>query len=171
MHKLTRRAVYAAIIPLTAAAAVAVDPEPASADPTASERGAVVPLTTLYRLCDSSVLQSVYGAAQGDGSASAVVRATGGTVVADVHLVDTYTPSTHYDVGLIQVPRPTLSPCGPGDPGTTFGSLDTDEGGRASTTLKSSVGPATTGVWLVIQRPSEHSQLPGVYYSSGLVRV
>jgi hypothetical protein len=86
-----------------------------------------------------------------------------------VHLVDTYSPGTHYDVGLIQVPRPTGAPCGPGAPGTTFGSLDTHAAGQATTALHDGIRPGTTGVWVIVQQPSEHSETPANYYTSDFV--
>jgi hypothetical protein len=44
-------------------------------------------------------------AAQSDAAASSVIRATGGTVAAEVHLANPSSLGTHYDVRLIQLPR------------------------------------------------------------------
>ncbi|HEY9303476.1 MAG TPA: hypothetical protein VIO95_04205 [Mycobacterium sp.] len=51
----------------------------------------------------------------------------------------------------------------------TVGSLDSDGGGVATTTLQSSIQPGTTGAWVFVQRPSQFSQAPVEYYTSDFI--
>jgi hypothetical protein len=92
-----------------------------------------------------------------------------GRVTAEVHLSDPGSPSTHYDVRLIQLPRVSESPCGPGDPGVAIGGLDTDGAGQATTTLQDNIQSGTTGIWIFIQRPNPYSQAPAEFYTSDFV--
>jgi hypothetical protein len=103
------------------------------------------------------------------GSGSAVIHTAGSTVVAEVHLVDAGEPGTHFNVGLIEEPRPASGGCGPGDPGTAFSGFDTDATGAATVTLQDTIRPGTTGVWVMVERGDPHSQNPGEYYSSEFV--
>lgn len=161
-----RQRTPALLVALTTALVAAAPP--AAATPT--ESGTRVPLKGFMRRCDGSQIRlgapPMFG---NEGTASAVIRATGGTVVADVQLVDTGALNAHFDVGLIQVPRPPGAPCGPGTPGTVYGSLDTDAAGRATTTLRDGIRPGTTGVWVLVQRPSAHSQDPINFYTSEFI--
>lgn len=160
------------LVLLVCAAALAGASPTAAADPSDVGGGTRVPLKSVLRRCDGSAVQAgVPPPSTGGNTASvtSVIRASGGTVSAHVDLVDTYSPDTHFDVGLIQEPRPPGATCGPGDPGTTFGSLDTDGAGRATTTLRGAIAPGTTGAWVQVQRPSEHSQSPDNYYSSDFI--
>ena len=127
----------------------------ASAAPAGMNGGTTVPLRSILRACDFSPIPR--GAARSDAAASAVIRATGGTVAAEVHLANPGSLGTHYDVRLIQSPRPSNSPCGSAGPGVAVGGLDSDGAGQATTTLQDSIRPGTTGVWVFIQRPSQFS--------------
>jgi hypothetical protein len=143
------------------------DTRPASAAPLGSVTR--VPLNQVLRSCDFSRLGNVSPTHSGS-TVDSVVRSGGSnTVAVDVHLAKPSAPGTHYDVGLIQMPRPSSSTCGPGDAGTVFGGLDTDPAGRGATTLQAAVQPGATGVWVVVQRPDSHSQAPAEYYSSDFV--
>lgn len=133
----------------------------------ATNGGTVVPLKNTLRACDFSPITS--GAAQTYATVSSVIRASGGTVTAEVHLADAHSPGTHYDVRLIQAPRASNSPCGSAGPGVAVGSLDSDGAGIANTTLQSSIQSGTTGAWLFVQRPSEFSQAPVEYYTSDFI--
>jgi hypothetical protein len=86
-----------------------------------------------------------------------------------VHLSDGPEPGTHFDVGLIQEPRPASANCGPGAPGTAFSGLDTDGAGGGTVTVSDAIAPGTTGVWVVIQRPNPNSQNPAEFYTSEFV--
>jgi hypothetical protein len=86
-----------------------------------------------------------------------------------VHLFDGASPGTHFDVGLIQEPRPSSATCGPGDPGTAFTGMDTDGGGLGAATVQDAIRPGTTGVWVIVERPNGFSQSPAEYYTSEFV--
>lgn len=83
-----------------------------------------------------------------------------------MHLTNPAQPGMHYDVGLIQAPRPATASCGPGAPGTAFASLDLDEGGTGTVTVQDSVRQGTTGVWVIVERPNPNSQDPAEFYTS-----
>lgn len=151
----------AAILAVTAAAPFA------TATAVAAPGGTVVPLRSGLRTCDFSAVTN-NSKAQSDGTATSVIRTTGGSVAADVHLSYPASPGTHYDVRLIQMPRKSAT-CNPGDPGVTSGTLDTDGGGQGSTTLQGSIQQGTTGVWLFISRPSQFSQDPAEFYVSDII--
>lgn len=152
-------AISAAAFPLATATA--------SAAPASTNGGTTVPLRSILRTCDFSPLQWVSG--QNRASATAVIRATGGTVTADVHLSEPSSPGTHFNVALIQAPRASTSPCGSPGPGVAVGSLDTDGGGQASTALQDNIQSGTTGAWVLIQRPSPFSQTPIEFYTSDFI--
>jgi hypothetical protein len=97
------------------------------------------------------------------------IHAGGSRAVAEVHLVAPNEPGMHYNVGLIEEPRPSSASCGPGDPGTAFAGLDTDAAGSGTTTIQDNVRPGTTGVWVIIERPNGNSQTPAEYYTSEFV--
>jgi hypothetical protein len=128
-----------------------------------------VPLTPILRYCDSTVSRPTNFGIVGTGEGEAFIVTHGNTVVAQVQFVNARFPGMHYDVGLIQVPRPTSSPCGPGAPDTAYTGMDLDAAGRATVTISDQIHPGTTGVWVKIDRPSPHSQLPAEYYSSRFV--
>ncbi|OBC02969.1 hypothetical protein [Mycobacterium sp. 852002-40037_SCH5390672] len=132
--------------------------------------GTTVVFDNYLRRCDFSkiaIAPKVPGPMLGTGSA--VVRANGSRAVADVHLVDGPEPGMHFDVGLIQEPRPSSSTCGPGDPGTAFTGMVTDGAGNATATVADTIRPGTTGVWLIIERPNANSQNPAEFYTSEFV--
>jgi hypothetical protein len=126
-----------------------------------------VPLGTILRACDYTPISS--GPAQSNATASSVIRADGGTVAADVHLANADSPGTHYEVRLIQAPRPASSPCDSGGPGVAIGGLDSDAGGVANTTVQGAIQQGTTGVWVFISRPGQHSQSPAEIYTSDFI--
>ncbi len=125
-----------------------------------------VPLRQIDRSCDFSPNLPVR--IPGFGSASAMINRAGSGVAADVALVYG-SPDTHYDVLLIQAPRPSSATCGTGDPGTAAGSFSTDPAGSGSVTVQDRIRPGTTGVWVTVQRPAEHSQSPAEFYSSDFI--
>ena len=103
------------------------------------------------------------------GTGWAEVHAAESRAVGAVHLVAPNEPGVHYNVGIIEEPRPVSATCGPGDPGTTFGGFDTDAAGVGTATVTDSVRPGTTGVWVIIERPNPNSQNPAEYYTSEFV--
>lgn len=156
----------------TAAITLVVVPTAVSAIGTAAAEGGgtTVVLDAKLRRCDFSLVSTVPQVPRPAlGTGSAIVRTAGSTVIADVHLVDAPEPGAHFDVGLIQVPRPASATCGPGDPGTAFTGMDTDGAGRGDATVQDSIRPGTTGVWVIIERPNPHSQNPAEFYTSEFV--
>ncbi|OBI85265.1 hypothetical protein [Mycobacterium sp. 1245805.9] len=162
MHTLTRLGTC------TAAIAVAISPAATLAIATATaEAGTRVALDSDDRRCDFSLVRTtptVPRAILGDGSA--VISTSGSRAVAQVHVTVPNEPGTHFDVGLIQEPRPSSATCGPGDPGTAFSGMDTDAAGNATVTVADSIRPGTTGVWVIVERANPNSQNPAEFYTS-----
>ena len=133
----------------------------------AAEGGTTVALDNKLHRCDFSLVSTaamVPHPALATGSA--LIRRSGSTVAAEVHLVDAPEPGSHFDVGLIQEPRPASATCGPGDPGTAFGGLDTDGAGTGTATVQDTIRPGTTGVWVIVEQANGHSQNPAEFYTS-----
>src|ERR1700744_779139 len=115
-----------------------------STAPAAAEGGTVVPLRSILRAGEFSPIP--YFASTNRGTASAVIHVNGGAVTADIHFAEPGAPGAHYDVSLIQVPRPASAPCdGPG-PGVAVGALNTDGVGIAHTPGSDSRRSGTNGV-------------------------
>lgn len=166
MHTLTRLGTC------TAAVTVLIAPVATSAIGTAAAEGGgtTVVFDNYLRRCDFSkvsIAPKVPSPMLGTGSA--VVRTSGSRAVADVHLVDGPEPGTHFDVGLIEEPRPSSSTCGPGDPGTAFTDMVTDGAGNGTATVADTIAPGTTGVWVIIERANANSQNPAEFYTSEFV--
>jgi hypothetical protein len=168
MHTLTRFGTFAAAI------AVVLSPAATSATfgivKAAAEGGTTVALQGDLRRCDFSLVTTDPMVPRpGLGTGSALIHAAGSRAIAEVHLVDGPDPGTHFDVGLIQEPRPSSANCGPGDPGTAFTGMDTDAAGSGTVTVQDTIRPGTTGVWVIIERPNAHSQNPAEFYTSEFV--
>lgn len=163
MHTVTRLGTCTAAVTLLIAPASTLAIGTAAAE----GGGTTVVFDNYLRRCDFSkvaIAPKVPGPMLGTGSA--IVRASGNRAVAEVHLADGPEPGMHYDVGLIEEPRPSSSTCGPGDPGTAFTGLDLDGAGNGMTTVTDTLRPGTTGVWVIIERPSAESQNPAEFYTS-----
>jgi hypothetical protein len=133
----------------------------------AAEGGTTVALDAKLRRCDFSLVQTAaWVPATPLATATAVIHRDGSSAVAEVHLWDEPEPGTHFDVGLIQEPRPATATCGPGDPGTAFTGLDTDGAGRGTATVQETIQPGTKGVWVIVERQNAHSQNPAEFYTS-----
>lgn len=128
--------------------------------------GTRVPLTPVLRACDFSFQGTNFWGTMPGGQGEVLIRTSGNTVIAEVQFVNSKDRGAHYDVGLIQAPRPANSPCGPGAPDTAYTGMDVDPAGRAAVTLQDTLRPGTTGVWVKIQRPSPHSQFPAEFYTT-----
>jgi hypothetical protein len=139
----------------------------AVAAPAGASAGTVVPLRDILRACDFGALPR--GASTSRGTASAIIRTTGNTVSAEVHLAEPGAPGAHYNVSLIQAPRPSSAQCTSPGPGVAVGGLDSDGVGQATTTVQDSIRPGTTGVWVFISQPSPYSQQPAEFYTSDFV--
>ena len=162
MNALTRFGTYTAAITVAISPAATFEIVKAAAD--GSTR---VPLVSDLRRCDFSRVNNQLPILRPAlGSASSVIQITGSSATAEVHLLSPANPGTHYDVGLIQEPRPSSATCGPGDPGTAFTGMDTDASGSATATVQSAIRPGTTGVWVIVERPSGNAHNPAENYTS-----
>lgn len=129
-----------------------------------------VSISSVLRNCDGSAVQTAVQTPRTSlGRGVVLFRSSGSTVTANINLVISNQPGAHYDVGLIQVPRPTSATCGPGDPGTSFTGVDTDPAGQANVTITAPRQQGATGVWVMVTTPNPHNQAPGEYYSSEFV--
>lgn len=161
MHTLVRLGACAATL------AVAIIPAAFEMVKAAAESGTRVPLESDLRRCDFSLVTTgppVQFPRLGSGSV--LLNTSGGKATAQVNLVDAANPGMHFDVGLIQEPRPSSATCGPGDPGTAFTGMDTDAAGNATVTVQDTIRQGTTGVWVIIERGDPHSQNPAEFYTT-----
>ncbi|MBW0016472.1 MAG: hypothetical protein JO236_02840 [Mycobacterium sp.] len=130
----------------------------------------LVVLDAYQRACDFSrdgIAPMTPRATLGGGTAR--IRTAGSQVIAEVQLVDAPDPGTHFDVELIQAPRPASAGCAPGQPGVAAAGMDTDASGVGTVTIQDTIRSGTTGVWVSISRPNEHSQNPAEAYTSEFV--
>jgi hypothetical protein len=165
MHTLARLGTYAATLAVVISPAATFEIIKAGA-----EGGTTVALDGDLRRCDFSRISTSPMVPRAElGTGSALIHTAGSRAVAEVHLVDAPDPGTHFDVGLIQEPRPSSGGCGPGDPGTSFTGMDTDASGSATVTIQDTIRPGTTGVWVMIERPNGNSQNPAEFYTSEFV--
>ena len=165
MHTLTRLGAWAATLTvvITPAATFGIVKS-------AAESGTRVDLDGDLRRCDFSLVTTSAPLSRPElGTGSVLIHRTGSQAIAEVHLSDAPDPGTHYDVGLIQEPRPSSATCGPGDPGTAFSGMDTDAAGRGTVTIQDTIRQGTTGVWVIVERGDPHSQNPAEFYTSEFV--
>ena len=73
-----------------------------------------------------------------------------------------------YVVRVIPAPHAVLG-CRSGDRGITTGTLVTDAFGSGSITLQAPIPAGATGMWLAVDLPSAHSQVPEEFYSSNYI--
>jgi hypothetical protein len=162
MHTLTRLGTYTAAITVVISPAATFEIIKAAAD-----GGTRVVLDSDLRRCDFSLVSAAPMVQRPRlGTGSALIHSAGSKAIAEVHLVDAPDPGTHFDVGLIEEPRPSSGTCGPGDPGTAFSGMDTDAAGSGTVTIQDSIHPGTTGVWVIVERSDGHSQNPAEFYTS-----
>jgi hypothetical protein len=169
MGQLTRFAtsVARAAVATAPAAMLGIGAGTAAATPTHVDGGTILPFSMVLRRCDFS--DDAHMGSIGYGSGFAIIRTTeSNKVTAEVHLQSPEL-NTHYDVRLIQVPRPSWLSCGPGDPGTAVDALVTDAAGTATVTLQDDRRPGATGAWVLIERPQAGSQTPGEFYTTDFV--
>jgi hypothetical protein len=170
MRKLARlMATAAALAPVMVPVAMSPIGTGTAAGAPAANGGTRVPLNPQRKACDFSVLGNPNQGTVSAGGGEANIRVSGNSVVAEVNFLNTARPNAHYDLGLIQSPRASTLPCGPGSPDTSFVGLDTDAAGRATVTVEDTIHPGTTGAWVMIQRPSPRSQIPAETYTSSFL--
>jgi hypothetical protein len=139
---------------------------PAVAAADSSSAGSFQPLIPKFRACDFTWAVNVPTFGTGRGQ-SVISKAAPNKVVAQVELTAAE-PQAHYNVRLIQSPRPGAG-CAAGDAGVTAGGLDTDGSGAGTVTLQDTISANTTGVWMFVDRPSPHSQRPIDFYTSDII--
>jgi hypothetical protein len=162
MHTLTRLGAYAATLTVVITPAATFEMVKAAA-----ESGTRVGLESDLRRCDFSLVTTGPPVQRPRlGSGSVVIQKAGSKAIAEVNLVDGAAPGMHFDVGLIQEPRPSSATCGPGDPGTAFTGMETDAAGNGTVTIQDTIRQGTTGVWVIIERGDPHSQNPAEFYTS-----
>jgi hypothetical protein len=133
----------------------------------ASSGGAtIMTFAQIYRRCDFSGKTHIGPTAY--ARPIAYVHRTGSEVIADVQIA-TAEPNTPYLVRLIQMPRPSATPCNPGDPGVSGALLWTDPVGGGAVTVRGPVASGATGFWMFITRPSDSSQIPAESYTTNYV--
>ncbi len=76
--------------------------------------------------------------------------------------------NAQYVVRVIPAPHTGLG-CMPGDRGIATGTLATDAFGSGSITLQAPIPTGTTGMWLAVDLPSAHSQIPQEFFSSNYI--
>ncbi|MEE6178301.1 hypothetical protein [Mycobacterium sp. 050134] len=158
------RRTAALIIAGAVGTATVLAPTEITAAPTAFA-GTAVPLKRLLRACDFTPFINLQS--KGQGTARTDISASSNTVTAQVQLVAAE-PGTHYNVRLIEAPRPSAS-CAAGDAGVAAGGMDTDATGSATLTLQEGISPNATGAWVFVDRPADHSQTPAEYYTSEII--
>jgi hypothetical protein len=157
MTKLTYAAIAAMALSL-----MAINPATASAT---GDGAAQMPMTSKWRACDFTLMK--WPAARGDARPFAEVTSSGGSVTANV-TIHTAVPNTHYDVRVIQTPRPSMG-CAPGAPGVIAGGLQTDGRGVGGVSLIGPIASDATGAWVMVSRPAAHSQTPDEFYSTTFI--
>ncbi|WP_235716558.1 hypothetical protein [Mycolicibacterium goodii] len=162
-----RRMCAAAAAPVIAAVGLATTGTSA-ADPTSDSRANLdtVPLQNVIRQCDFVVEQFLVGHGNGTGSGVAEIGTVGGdTVRADVRM-QTLRPNTAYRVRVIQLPRPSVAPCNPGDPGVASGTMFADFAGNGATTVTGPRAPGAGQAWVVVEGPPVPGGIRGDVYST-----
>jgi hypothetical protein len=128
-----------------------------------SASAAMMPLSGQWRACDFSKQKWV----EAVGYARPVAHVTSdgsGTVTATIEMA-TALPYTHYDFRVIQTPRASIG-CAPGAPGVLTGAVQTDGVGAGTATVQGPIASGATGAWVIVERPSDHSQTPAEFYTS-----
>jgi hypothetical protein len=135
-----------------------------------ADDGTRIPMKAQLRNCDFSAVMTPPGVPSPTmGGGMVEMRHSGSRAVAVVHLTAPNYPGAHYEVGLIEAPRPSSATCGPGDPGTAFTGLDLDATGNGTTTVQDSVRPGATGVWVIVERAAPNSAQPAEFYTTDFI--
>lgn len=152
------------------AAAISIMTAAASISAGAAHASGPVPMNSVLRNCDFSPAGTAVQVSRTNlGHGTAVFSSTGSTVTAQVSIVISNRAGAHYDVALIQAPRPSSQTCGPGDPGVNVAGVDTDGVGLATVTITAPLRQGATGAWVMVTAPSEFNQAPSEFYSTEYV--
>lgn len=125
-----------------------------------------MPLAGVLRACDATNLDNVF--ARQYGRAFAELTTPGSNTVAAKFTIDSAVPYTHYNVRIIQVPRPSNN-CAPGDPGVIAGGFETDATGAGGGSIAGPIQSGATGAWVVIDRPAANTMTPAEFYTSDFI--
>lgn len=160
MRELNQVGISAAAIALLTASGVTLATDAAASS-------GPIPISSAPRNCDFSRIQTAIQVPHvSEGHGTAVFRSSGSTVVADITLGIPSHPGEHYNVGLIEGPRPSSATCGPGDPGTSYTGVDLDGTGLASITITAPVRQGATSAWVIVSTPAEHNWAPAEQYTT-----
>lgn len=117
------------------------------------------------RTCDFQLVTTQLG--RTGAKPFAEITSDGHTAVAHIDLSNG-ADNAQYVVRVIPAPHAVLG-CMSGDRGITTGTLFTDAFGSGSTTLQAPISTGTTGMWLAVDLPSPHSQIPQESFSGNYV--
>ena len=149
----------------TAAVALSVAAIVAAATPACASPTHRMFLLPNMHTCDFQLVTTPLGRA--GAKSFAEIDSDGRSVVAHIEMTNG-ADSAQYVVRMIPAPHAQLG-CLAGDRGITTGALATDEFGNGSLTLQAAMSPGTTGVWLAVDLPAAHSQVPREFYSSNYI--
>jgi hypothetical protein len=153
------------MVKLTSAKVAAVAAALLASSTAVASAASPMPLSSQWRACDFTKLAWV--SAVGGTRIVAQVSASGSTVVAHIDAA-LAPPNTHYDVRIIQTPRPSIG-CAPGDPGVITGGLQTDDAGVGSVTVQGPIASGKTGAWVIVDLPAPNAQTPAEFYTSEFI--
>lgn len=147
------------------AVAIAVAATVAGAEPAWASPAHRMLLLPNMHTCDFQPVTSQFGRA--GATPFADITFDGQTAIAHLNMTQG-ADNAQYVVRMIPAPH-AVPGCAAGDPGITTGLLSTDDFGTGSVTLQAPLARFTTGVWLAVDLPSVHSQMPQEFYSSNYI--
>ncbi|WP_234791591.1 hypothetical protein [Mycolicibacterium mucogenicum] len=158
----TTRAAIARAVVISAAVSATLTTVATSASASPAHR---MLLLANMHTCDFQLVTTQLGRA----SARPLAEITSDGHIAVAHIdVTNGADDAHYVVRVIPAPHAALG-CLAGDPSITTGTLVTDAYGSGSVTLQAPIPAGTTGMWLAVDLPSAHSQVPAEFYSSNYI--
>ena len=115
--------------------------------------------------CDFQLVTTQLGRASAKPFAE--INSDGHIVTAHIDLANG-ADDARYVARVIPAPHAVLG-CLAGDPSITTGILVTDAYGSGGVTLRAPIPAGATGMWLAVDLPSAHSQVPEEFYSSNYI--
>ncbi|WP_244602174.1 hypothetical protein [Mycolicibacterium sp. NCC-Tsukiji] len=156
------RAAIARALAISAAMSAALTMAATSASASPAHR--MLLLANLHT-CDFQLVTTQLGRASAKPFAE--ITSDGRIAVAHIDLTNG-ADDAQYAVRVIPAPHAVLG-CRSGDRGITTGTLVTDAFGSGSITLQAPIPAGTSGMWLAVDLPSAHSQIPDEFYSSNYI--
>ena len=148
-----------------AAVAVALIALIAATPPAAAAPAHRMTLLPNMHTCDFQLVTSQYG--HTGAQLSAQIDSDGRTATAHIDMFNG-ADNALYVVRMIPAPHGPLG-CQAGDPGIATATLATDEWGAGNITITAPVSAGVRGLWLAVDLPSAHSQMPREFFSSDFV--